>query len=543
MDLLGFRATKDFWCVPRVRCRLHQPIIPPSLLLFERERESMESPVRSSTLSKATLKSRGSSIVMSSRSQDEGDITTDVSSTDEQQLLPNLGTDSSRSHSKDDNHHHHVNAVSVNRSRRLWSRFFPRGSSSLCCCSGIRMMVLIVLCLQNSLFTLLRRYSQGVLQETYSKYEVLLVGEIIKLLFSAYMIAQQLTTLQRQQQHRNSSLLLTTSTTTTPTNSFEEDTTTTNTNTNGTNPTPTSNNNLNPSSSSSQSVSRLNHRLLYLVSTSKKMLILALIYGAMNILSFVSLRNIGAGLFTIFAQAKIFTTASFSALLLRRKYTWTQWRALIALVLGVLLFSEPVWGKSSNLVAANPNAKPILGTMAVLLEVSLSGFASIYFEKAIKTDPLQLTIWERNFQLALCSVPVYVVFMIADGGGQAGFGGGWSPLAFVVAMLGAAGGLLVALSIKYGDSILKTLATTGAIVLSSVLDHVFLDGPLTPTMAIAGGQVILAICNYTFDATNSEPIKTTTTSPEKVAEQIRRRSAEDNDSSSDEEMALLPRKR
>jgi hypothetical protein len=77
-------------------------------------------------------------------------------------------------------------------------------------------------------------------------------------------------------------------------------------------------------------------------------------------------------------------------------------------------------------------------------------------------------------------------------------------LAVIVALLGAAGGLLVALSIKYGDAILKTLATTAAIILSSVLDWWFLGGPLTPTMVIAGVQVIIAICNYTFDTSPTE---------------------------------------
>jgi solute carrier family 35 (UDP-sugar transporter), member A1/2/3 len=82
-----------------------------------------------------------------------------------------------------------------------------------------------------------------------------------------------------------------------------------------------------------------------------------------------------------------------------------------------------------------------------------------------------------------------------------GLFGGWSLLAWIVTILGAAGGLLVALSIKYGDAILKTLATTAAIILSSVLDHWFLQGPLTAIMMIAGVQVILSICNYTFDST------------------------------------------
>ncbi len=175
-------------------------------------------------------------------------------------------------------------------------------------------------------------------------------------------------------------------------------------------------------------------------------------------------------------------------------------------MLGVLLFSEPIWGdpeKQKTLDGANA----FIGTAAVLIEVTLSGFASIYFEKVIKTDPLQLSIWERNFQLALGSFPVYIAFIVKEQGGEAGLFGGWSFIAFLLACLGAAGGLLVALSIKYGDSILKTLATTGSIILSSVLDHALLGGPLTPSMMIAGGQVIVAIINYTFDASDGIPEK------------------------------------
>ena len=84
-------------------------------------------------------------------------------------------------------------------------------------------------------------------------------------------------------------------------------------------------------------------------------------------------------------------------------------------------------------------------------------------------------------------------------------------MGLIVASLGAAGGILVALSIKYGDAILKTLATTAAIVLSSILDHMFLGGPLTPTMCIAAFQVIIAIANYSFDSTPEETAITSST--------------------------------
>merc|ERR1719232_2351495 len=120
-----------------------------------------------------------------------------------------------------------------------------------------------------------------------------------------------------------------------------------------------------------------------IVTTSWKMCVLAGLYGAMNILSFVALRNIGAGMFTVFAQLKILSTAGFSALILRRRYSMTKWRALSGLILGVLLFSEPIWNKT----VAEPleNANPFLGTICVLTEITLSGFSSIYFEKVIKS--------------------------------------------------------------------------------------------------------------------------------------------------------------
>ena len=254
-------------------------------------------------------------------------------------------------------------------------------------------------------------------------------------------------------------------------------------------------------------------KLQYLLKRSSKMAVLALIYGAMNILSFVALRNISAGMFTIFAQLKILTTATCSSIMLRRSYSMTKWRALLSLMMGVLLFSEPIWNNDD--ASSNPQGGNIaLGTAAVLIEVTLSGFASIYFEKVIKTDPEQLGIWERNYQLAFGSIPIYVMFLLWDGGGEAGYGGGWSIVAVVLALLGAAGGMLVALSIKHGDSILKTLATTGAIVLSATLDHFLLGGPLTNIMCIAGVQVIISICNYTFDASPPDaPLQPEKTSP------------------------------
>lgn len=48
----------------------------------------------------------------------------------------------------------------------------PRGIMRLTCINGTRLMVLMILCLQNSIYTVLRRYSQGTLKEDYSKVRI-----------------------------------------------------------------------------------------------------------------------------------------------------------------------------------------------------------------------------------------------------------------------------------------------------------------------------------------------------------------------------------
>ena len=126
---------------------------------------------------------------------------------------------------------------------------------------------------------------------------------------------------------------------------------------------------------------------------------LSVVYGAMNILSFVALRNIGAGLFTIFAQLKILTTTSCSVVMLDKHYSWVKWRAILSLIVGVLIFSESEWNKSNAMFRKDGNS--VIGIGAVLTEVTLSGFASIYFEKVIKVDVDCYNIWERNFQVCV----------------------------------------------------------------------------------------------------------------------------------------------
>ena len=124
----------------------------------------------------------------------------------------------------------------------------------------------------------------------------------------------------------------------------------------------------------------------------------------------------------VIANLKTLTTAGFSSIMLGRSYSWARWRALILLVCGVVLFILPTLESSGRAPAVGGSAAAAaavdvmgdkggaasaardlyLGIAAEIIVVSLSGFASIYFESAIKRDPYD--IWERNFQLGFYSI-------------------------------------------------------------------------------------------------------------------------------------------
>lgn len=175
--------------------------------------------------------------------------------------------------------------------------------------------------------------------------------------------------------------------------------------------------------------------------------------------------------------------------------------------LGCILVTVPQIETSDNKVGDNNAAGFVLGVLAVLVEVLLSGFASIYFEKVVKASDEKLTVWDRNFQLALHSILLYVFYGCFERNFVSPSKGPYRPLhdfsmyTWSLVLLGGGGGLLVALTVRVADSIVKTLATSLAIVTSTLASHVLLSGPLDLQMGVGALVVSLAVLNYSFDAT------------------------------------------
>lgn len=161
----------------------------------------------------------------------------------------------------------------------------------------------------------------------------------------------------------------------------------------------------------------------------------------------------------------------------------------------------------------------LLGVALVLTQATISGFSSVYFERVLKKTGAgkQPSIWERNFQLAAYSVLVLGATSIAENmnqsvtaaeagapsSGAAGFSffKGWSLVPVVICVMSGATGLVIAATLKYADAVLKCLATSCAILVTSTAGYFLFHSVIDVFVAIGMATVVLAVFNYTLDAT------------------------------------------
>ena len=222
-------------------------------------------------------------------------------------------------------------------------------------------------------------------------------------------------------------------------------------------------------------------------------------------------------MYTVTSQMKIFTTAVFSVIFLGRDISSAKWRALSLLVVACILVASPSFNEclcdnddaleggdnKSSSSKKHSTMETLLGVGCILVMTTISGFSAAYFEGMLKTETEgKVTIWERNFQLALYSSLLLTWVVVYDlqnaPGNETVFFRGWTLNTIIIAVIQALGGMLVAATLKYADAILKVLATAGSIVISSLFGWVLLGGSMDMFVVLGGISTILAIANYTL---------------------------------------------
>jgi solute carrier family 35 (UDP-sugar transporter), member A1/2/3 len=218
-----------------------------------------------------------------------------------------------------------------------------------------------------------------------------------------------------------------------------------------------------------------------------KLLIPAVLYTLQNNLQFVAASNLDAATFQVTYQCKILTTALFAVLLLNQSLSLTKWVSLLILTVGVACVQIPSSGSATLQIEGNY----FVGIFAVAVACLCSGFTGVYFEKVLKTGNTT-SIWVRNIQLSVgCLAIALVGTLMWDGPvivGK-GFFQGYSPIVVLTICIQAAGGLIVAMVIKYADNILKGFATSLSIILSTVAS-IFIFNFVVTTYFLIGSILV-----------------------------------------------------
>ena len=133
-----------------------------------------------------------------------------------------------------------------------------------------------------------------------------------------------------------------------------------------------------------------------------------------------------------------------------------KWASLVILTIGVAIVQ--VSGSGDQHTKKNEDADTashnrLVGLVAVLCAACTSGFSGVYFEKILKGSTTSL--WLRNIQMGLPSILIALITVyVKDSAAvtEQGFLGGYSPIVWTVVTVQAAGGLIVAVVVKYADN-------------------------------------------------------------------------------------------
>jgi UDP-sugar transporter A1/2/3 len=230
---------------------------------------------------------------------------------------------------------------------------------------------------------------------------------------------------------------------------------------------------------------------------SLKLAIPALLYVVQNNLLFVALSNLSVPLYQVTNQGKLLTTAMCSRLLLNKSISGMQYVSLVVLALGVAVVQL---SSIEKVEASDKNVEhgQLIGLVAVIASCFTSGFAGVYFEKMLKSTQ-KVSVYMRNMQLAMWSILLGLIPVFLhdfDSIQQNGFFQGYDKVVVGVIVCQTMTGLVVALVMKYADTILKGFATSVAVVLATVVSIFIWNARVDGWFVVGAAMVMTAVALY-----------------------------------------------
>jgi len=235
-----------------------------------------------------------------------------------------------------------------------------------------------------------------------------------------------------------------------------------------------------------------------------KLSVPSFLYTVQNNLLYLALTNLDAATYQVCYQLKILTTALFSAIMLKRQFSSFKWLSLFILTIGVAIVQSS-GGTNNNSASTttndSANKNRLIGFIAVICAACTSGFSGVYFEKILKSSA-KTSLWIRNIQMSLPSIVIaYLTVFIHDYATvrSKGFFIGYNYLVWLVIIIQAVGGLIVAVVVKYADNVLKGFATSFSIIISVFVSALFFhDDSFHPNLKFFFGTGLVLTSSYMY---------------------------------------------
>ncbi len=187
-------------------------------------------------------------------------------------------------------------------------------------------------------------------------------------------------------------------------------------------------------------------------------LVPTLCFVCMNIVSYYVVSQISATTYVMLMQLKIPMTSIVSFVLLKSKYSINQMFCIFLICLSCM---NICYSKKEIKHISHLNIITIGGC---ILEVFLSSMCSVYMQKMFD-NKLDL-LWIRNMELSFLSMLFYTCIILYNN-----YPFKCSLVGYMFSALGACGGILVALTLIYCGAVEKTIASSMAIVVVAIAEH------------------------------------------------------------------------
>jgi len=230
----------------------------------------------------------------------------------------------------------------------------------------------------------------------------------------------------------------------------------------------------------------------------------AVLYAIINVLYQVAYKNLDAVMFNFLNQTKLFWSAVFLWIFLKKPQSQEQVVALIMLTVAAVMLTL---GQSDSDEEGKPPKNPLIyGILPVLTGSILSGIATTVSQKVLQNDNKNSYLYTT--ELAVWGMLTLFIFMLFNDEKiiEQGIFKGWTALTILPILTNAMGGIFVGLVVKYAGGVRKGFGTVAGMFLTAVLSFFIEYSPFSLTTWIALPLLIASVYIHT-----SYPYKAPTT--------------------------------